>query len=186
VHQANICLEGARGGGDRHVRASASAGGVGRTRGGAGVHVGARVDGEAATPEHGEILAELLRPHHLRSRDQQGDGMGDQGVAETGGIVDEVAAHGSDVLPYVAGVGEQEPERGPVGGVGVEHAEDPEADDLEAGVEVGDGGDSAEVANIPTTRSSLEAHHAEEGGGMGGVDVWTVTRSSTAGALMTS
>ena len=111
--------------------------------------------------------------------------MGDQGVAETGGVVDEVAAHGSDVLPYVAGVGEQEPERGPAGGVGVEHAEDPEADDLEADIEVGDGSDLAEVANIPATRGSVEAYHAEKARGVEARGMSMVMRSSMAGASTT-
>ena len=45
-----------------------------------------------------------------------GDGVGDQAVAHTGGVLDEVAAHGSDPLPDVAGVVEEERERGSVGG----------------------------------------------------------------------
>ena len=44
------------------------------------------------------------------------DDVGDQAVTHTSGIFDEVAAHNSDALPDVAGVVEEERERGSVGG----------------------------------------------------------------------
>ena len=52
-------------------------------------------------------------------------------------------------------------------GVSVEHVREAEVDDLEIGIEVGDGADPAEVANILATRDSLEAYHAKKAGGVG-------------------